>query len=102
MQFVVGALLLRECASLLRHARNLLLYLRARRTQEMEGRLHYRRPLILYLSGGELWSFAVLCAILGLTLSSWFFAGGGVACAVTGWQDLRMSHQAGVMKKPEA
>ncbi len=63
-----------------------LIYRRARISRELEGSLRYRRPLMLYLSGGELWSFAVFCAILSLTLSSWFFAGGAVACAVTGWQ----------------
>ncbi len=94
MQFVVGALLLREGAILLRHARNLLLYLRARRTQEMEGRLRYQRSLMLYLSGGELFSFAAFYAILSLILSSWFLAGGAVACAVTGWQHVRMSRRA--------
>jgi len=94
VQFTTGALLLREGAILLRHARNLLLYLRSRRFHEMEGRLSYHRSLMLYLSGGELFSYAAFYAILSLILSSWFLAGGAVACAVTGWQHWRMSRRA--------
>lgn len=94
IQFVTGALLLREGAILLRHARNLLIYRRARRVDQLEGTLRYRRSLILYLSGGELWSFAAFYAVLSLVLSSWFFAGGAVACAVTGWQHWRLSLRA--------
>jgi hypothetical protein len=91
MLFITGALLLREGTILMRHARNLLIYLRARRGQELEGTIRYRRSLILYLSGGELWSSAAFYAVLALTLSSWFFAGGAFACALTGWQHWHMS-----------
>jgi hypothetical protein len=101
MQFVAGALLLREAAILLRHARNLLVYLRARTPQQMEGTLAYRRSMMLFLSGGELWSFAVFYALLGATLSSWFMAGGAFACLVTGWQHVRMSRQARPPGVPE-
>lgn len=94
MQFVVGALLLREGAILLRHARNWLIYRRAHMAREMEGSLRYSRPLMLYMSGGELLSFAIFFTSLSLALASWFFAGGAVGCAVVGWQHLRMSRQA--------
>ena len=93
MQVVAGALLLREGAILLRHTRNLLIYRRAQMGQELDGTLRYRRSLILFLSGGELWSFAAFYALLGLALSSWFFTGGAIACAVTGWQHWRMSRR---------
>jgi hypothetical protein len=94
MQFLMGAMLLREAAILLRHVRNLLLFRRARSGQELEGSLRYRRPLILYLSAVELWSYAALYAVLSMMLSSWFMAGGAVACAVTGLQHWRMSRAA--------
>jgi hypothetical protein len=94
MQFLMGAVLLREAAILLRHARNLVLFGRGRGSPELEGYLRYRRPLMLYLSAGELWSYAAFYALLSLALSSWFMAGGAVACGVTGWQHWRMSRAA--------
>jgi hypothetical protein len=94
MAFVVGALLLREAAILMRHARNLLLFHRVIHRQVLEGSLRYRRPLMLYLSAGELWSYAAFYSVLSMVFSSWFIAGGAVACAVTGWQHWRMSRAA--------
>jgi hypothetical protein len=94
MQFVLGALLLREAAVLLRHARNLLLFHRVSHDDGLDGQVRYQRGLMLYLSGGELLSFSLVYAVLGLALSSWFMAGGAVATAVTGWQHWRWSRSA--------
>lgn len=88
-EFVMGALLLREAAVLLRHARNLALFRAARAGQGVQGQVRYARWLSLRLSAAELFSFAVFLALLAPVTASWFVAGGAFACAVTGAQHWR-------------
>jgi len=92
-QFLLGGLVLREAAILLRHLRNIVLFRALRGGQGVEGQLQYARWLTLRQSAAELLGFAALFSFQALVLSSWFLAGGAFACAVTGAQHWRRSRR---------
>ena len=91
--FLMGALVLREAAVLLRHARNITLFRYARDTDGLTGQVSYARWLVLKLSAIELISFALLFCLLFLLAGRWFFLGGGVACLTTGYQQWRLARK---------
>jgi hypothetical protein len=96
-EFMVGGLVLREAAVLLRHARNLALFRAARAgpvASGIEGQVRYARWLSLRQSALELLSFAVFLALLAPLTASWFVAGGAFACTVTAWQHWRRARKA--------
>ena len=90
-EVLLGGLVLREAAVILRHARNIALFRAARAGQGLEGQVHYARWLALRLSAVDLLSVAALCGLLALATGSWFLFGGAFACAVTGLQHWRRS-----------
>jgi len=94
-EFGLGALLLREAAVLLRHARNLALFRAATTTQGLQGQLRYARWLSLRLSAVDLFSFAAFLAVLAPLTASWFVAGGALSCAVTAFQHWRRARSEG-------
>lgn len=95
---LVGALFLREGAILLRHIRNIALFVLMRSDDSIKGRIEYRKWLTLRVSAIELLSFGGLYFLLYLLDRSWFFLGGAVACAITGVQHLKLSAEE--RKKP--
>jgi len=82
---VMGALLLREVAVILRHIRNLGLA-QLSKNGGIQGAIEYARWLSLRLSAVELVSFAGFFLILAFLESSWFFLGGALSCLLTGYQ----------------
>ena len=85
---LIGALFLREAAIFLRHLRSIFLYRAVGAGDGLEGRLVYRRWLILQSSGVELITFSFFLLILYLLYGSWFLLGGILGCLVTGIQHL--------------
>jgi hypothetical protein len=98
--FLIGALLLRQAAVLLRHARNLVLFRAVRDTSDVSGQVSYARPLVLAMSSAEFASFGLLYLALAVVTSSWFVLGGAVACAVTAYQHWRLARKARAARKP--
>jgi hypothetical protein len=92
--FLLGALILREAAIHIRHARNIASFRQARNGEGLKGKIEYARWFILKSSAVELFSFAVLFFFLFLVSGSWFFLGGGVACGVTGQQHRALARKA--------
>jgi|SRR5579859_771022 len=91
-EFLLGGLVLREAAVLMRHARNIALFRAARAEgQGISGKITYTRRLSLRQSAVELWAFAALFALLAALTASWLLAGGAFACAATGFQHWRRS-----------
>jgi hypothetical protein len=84
--FMLGALLLREGAIYMRHARNIAVIRLGRHPGAMRGSIEYSRWFSLRASAVELASFGVFFLILALLLQSWFFFGGGLVTALTGLQ----------------
>lgn len=84
--FLVGALVLREAAIHVRHARNVASFKQVKSGDGLKGKLEYSRWFILKTSAVELFSFAALFLFLFLVTGSWFCLGGAVACGVTGRQ----------------
>jgi len=96
-EFVLGGLVLREAAVLMRHARNIALFRAARRGAAglgLSGKIIYARRFSLRQSAVELWTYAALFALLAALTASWLLAGGAFACALTGFQHWRRSRQA--------
>jgi hypothetical protein len=92
--FLAGALLLRQAAVHLRHARNYVLFRAVRDTGEVSGQISYARPLVLRLSAAEFAAWGLLFLALGVVTSSWFLFGGALSCAVTGYQHARLARAA--------
>lgn len=91
--FLVGALMLREIAVYLRHARNISLYFLTK-SGGITGRVVYARWLILKTSAAELFSFGAAYLFLAFFLQSWFFLGGMFGCWVTAGQHWRLARKA--------
>ena len=83
---VIGGLLLREAAVLLRHSRNFALAHLCRRVGSLRGHLEYSRWLSLRLSAVELFGFSALFGLTSIAMESWFFLGGALTCALSGYQ----------------
>lgn len=89
--FLIGAMLLRQAAVHLRHARNLVLFRAVRDTSDVSGQITYARPLVLKLSSAEFGAYGLLYLILALVTGSWFVLGGAVSCAVVSVQHWRLA-----------
>ena len=92
-EFLLGGLVLRQAAVIMRHARNIALFRAARSGQGLEGQILYGRWLALRLSVIDMFSFAVLFGLLAVITGSWALAGGSFACAVTSLQHLRRARK---------
>jgi hypothetical protein len=98
-EFLLGGLVLREAAVIMRHARNIALFRAAlsgrglAAGQGLEGQIHYGRRLSLRLSAIDMFSFTALFGLLAVITGSWALAGGGFACAVTALQHLRRARK---------
>lgn len=95
--FALGAMVLLELTIHVRHIRNLFLFRAILAGTGISGRIEYPRDVVLRLSAVELFSFAVLYAIVFLVTVSWFVLGGAVACVSTGANHLNLvrRHQSG-------
>ena len=93
--FLVGALLLREAAIHVRHIRNIVLFRYARDTEEVKGHIEYSRRLVLKISADEMASFSLLFLLIALLVDSWLILGGAVACAIIGFEQLKLARKAG-------
>ncbi len=96
---LLGGLVLREAAVHLRHFRNIAMFRMARQTGALAGKLVYPRWFLLRSSAFELFSFAAFFLFLAAIVGGWFFVGGALSCAATGFQQLRRSGKA-VMQVP--
>lgn len=91
--FLIGALILREAAVHLRHARNLFQYFLTR-SGGVSGRVEYARWLVLKISAAEMFSFGLAFLFLAFFLRSWFFGGGVFGCWVVAGQHWRFAGKA--------
>ena len=82
----IGGLLLRQAAILLRHGRNFALAYLCRTAGSLRGHLEYSRWLSLRLSAAELFGFGALFGLTAIAMESWFFLGGALMCALTGYK----------------
>ena len=82
----IGGLLLRQAAILLRHGRNFALAYLCRTAGSLHGHLEYSRWLSLRLSAAELFGFGALFGLTAIAMESWFFLGGALMCALTGYK----------------
>jgi hypothetical protein len=93
-EFVLGGLLLREAAVIMRHLRNIGLFRAARHGGVgLEGKVSYSRRLSLSQSALELGSYTLFFAVLAVLTDSWLLAGGALACALTGFQHWRRARK---------
>ena len=90
-RFLLGGLLLMEAAVHVRHVRNVGLFLYARDSRGIQGRLVYSPWLSYRSSAIELFGFAAVFLMSFLVTSSWFFAGGAFKCIVEGAKHWRLS-----------
>jgi hypothetical protein len=91
--FLVGGLLLREAAVLLRHARNIALVRDIQVPGSIRGQIEYSRWLTYRMSAAEIYAFALFFTLLAGLLQSWFFLGGGLVCALTAFQHSRYARR---------
>ena len=82
--FLLGGVLLAEAAGCIQRARNILLFWRVRRTGLRFGRLRLTERKVLVRSAVELFSFALLYALIFLVTMNWLFLGGAANCLITG------------------
>jgi len=92
-QAVVGGLVLLEVTAHLRHVRNIAFMRRVTGNESLRGRIEYPRWLSLEIASVELIAFAVVFVIAFVLIHDWFFAGGVVACLLTGLLHLSWSHK---------
>lgn len=79
-QFVLGAMVSSELAIHVRHLRNLFLFRAIVNTDDVQGRIHYPRPVMLRMSSVEILGFSMLFGVLFMFTSSWFLLGGAASC----------------------
>ncbi|MBI5029825.1 MAG: hypothetical protein HZB51_04810 [Chloroflexi bacterium] len=86
--FLLGGLILREAVVHIRHWRNITMFKLAAQPNAVQGMVGYSKWTTYKMSAAELFVFAVLYLLIGLTVSSWFVLGGAFACVV-----LSIQHQ---------
>jgi hypothetical protein len=91
--FLIGALILREVVTHLRHLRNLSVYYFAG-NGGIKGKIDYSRPFVLKLSAAEFLSFSFVYLVFAIFFNSWFFLGGTLGCLVVAIQHWRLSQKA--------
>jgi len=84
--FLLGGLFIRELVIHMRHARTISLIWLAKKPGAIRGSVEYSRWLNLRLSAVELVSFGLFFLLLAIFTSSWFFFGGALITAITGFQ----------------
>ena len=90
-EFVLGAAVSSELAIHVRHLRNFFLFRAIIRTDAVQGRIQYARPIILRMSSVEFLGFAVLFGVVSVFTSSWFLMGGTIACLGIGLKHWRLA-----------
>jgi len=78
--FMLGAAICMELAIHVRHLGNLHLFGSSLRAEQLRGRIEYARPLMLRRSSVQIFSFAILFAVLFAFTGTYFVAGGMVSC----------------------
>ena len=91
--FILGALILVQLAVHIRHVRNYFLF-RAMLTNAVRGRLEYSRPVLLMGSAMELFTFAVMFAVMAIFTASPFASGGAAGAGWVGIQHVMLSSKA--------
>ncbi len=97
---VIGGLLLRTAVILLRHSRNFALAYLCRTVGSLRGRLEYSRWLTLRLSAVELFGFGAFFGLTAIAMESWFFLGGALVCALTGYKHWTYSRKQALPPQP--
>ena len=92
-EFVLGAVISSELAIHVRHLRNFLLFRAIVRGEDIQGRIHYSRPIILRMSSVELLGFSVLFGVISIFTSSWFLIGGTAACVALALKHWRQANK---------
>jgi len=98
---VLGNFLGLQFAIHMRHLRNFFLFRAILNSDMVRGRIEYRRPLILSQSSLELFTFAILFAILALFTGSWLILGGTLGCLSTAFKHWQLSRKAMKSAAPE-
>ncbi len=93
--FFIGGLFLLEAAVHMRHLRNLVTYRDMARGRGVQGRIAYRRWLVLRVSALDLAGLAALYLLTFLLTGSWFFAGGAGFCGGLAVRQALQSRAAG-------
>jgi len=92
-EFVLGAAISSELAIHVRHLRNLFLFRAIARGEDIQGRIHYSRSIILQMSSVELLGFSVLFGVTSIFTSSWFLMGGTAACVALALKHWRQANK---------
>jgi hypothetical protein len=100
-EIVFGSMVSVELAIHIRHFRNLFLFRAIVRSDEVQGRIQYSRPMSLRISAVELYGFATLFFLLSVFTQSWFTVGGTLSCFVTATKHLRLAQKAKASKLVE-
>ena len=90
---VIGGFILLEATAHMRHVRNIAFMRRISTNEGLKGKIEYPRWLSLEIASVELIAFAVVFVIAFVLIHDWFFAGGVVACLLTGLLHLSWSHK---------
>lgn len=92
-KFLVGGLILRQGAVLLRHSRNIALFWHLKRHTGVSGKVQHSRWLSCRLSGIELLTLALASFLIFALTGSIPFLGGAVIIGITGGESLKTSHR---------
>jgi hypothetical protein len=92
-EFVLGILICTELAVHQRHIRNLFLFSAIAKTEAVEGRIRYSRPLLLRMSSVEKFAFSGLFAVLFAFTLNWFVLGGSIGCLSVAFRHLRLARK---------
>lgn len=90
---LIGGLISRQLVVIIRHIRNIVLFRHAQTAGNIQGRVEYTRRVTLRGSAAELFTFAAIYLLIFLIAGSVFFAGGTLACTLTGIQHWRMAQK---------
>src|SRR5262249_35005613 len=90
---LLGSYLLVQLAVHKRHVHNLFLFRAIANTEAVRGRIEYARPFLLRQSSLELFSFAILFAVLFLLTESWFVLGGSLGCLRVAATHLKLARE---------
>jgi hypothetical protein len=99
---LMGALICLEATAHIRHIRNIAFMKSLIEKRGLKGKIEYPRWLSLRLSSVEILGFAAMFLVAFLLCGSWFFAGGALACLLTGLKHREWAARADLDAAPAA
>jgi len=91
--FILGALVLRQLAVIIRHVNNLTMYGLLRKEGAATGKIEYRRWVAHRRAGVDLIAFGCLFLFSFAMTGQLFWAGGSLFCAATGAEHFKKGRQ---------